>query len=53
MVLVVEHSNSLWALIMHLERMDPADIAALKVPTGAIRLYRLIHKGSVPEAQWL
>jgi hypothetical protein len=33
--------------------MDPAAIAALEVPTGAIRLYRLIHKGSVPEARWL
>jgi 2,3-bisphosphoglycerate-dependent phosphoglycerate mutase len=52
-VLVVAHGNSLRALMMHLERMDLAAIAALEIPTGAIRAYLLDHTGQVPEARWL
>lgn len=38
-VLIVAHGNSLRALIMHLDGVDAAEIAALNVPTGIPLVY--------------
>jgi 2,3-bisphosphoglycerate-dependent phosphoglycerate mutase len=40
-VLIVAHGNSLRALVMHLEHMDPETIAQVDIPTGTPRLYTL------------
>ena len=40
-VLVVAHGNSLRALIMRLEKLTPAQIVAVNVPTGAPYIYEM------------
>ncbi len=49
-VLVAAHGNSLRALIMHIENIDPTEISKIEIPTGTPILYRFdrnmkaIHK---------
>ena len=38
-VLIVAHGNSLRALMMYLDNIDPAHIADVNIPTGALRVY--------------
>ena len=40
-VLVVAHGNSLRAVIMHLEALEPAEIQQTNIPTGIPLVYRL------------
>jgi 2,3-bisphosphoglycerate-dependent phosphoglycerate mutase len=39
--LVVGHGNCLRAFVMHLERLGPAEVEHLDIPTGVPMLYRL------------
>ncbi len=39
-VLVVAHGNSLRALIMYIEKLNPAEIIAIEIPTGVPRIYQ-------------
>lgn len=41
--LVVAHGNSLRALIMHLDRLAPTEVAELNIPTGIPLCYELDH----------
>jgi len=50
-VLVVAHGNSLRALRKQLEGISDEDIAALEIPTGVPRLYRLDARLEVVEAR--
>ncbi len=43
-VLIVAHGNSLRALMMHLEKITPDDIAHVDLATGAPRLYEFSSK---------
>ena len=40
-VLVTAHGNSLRALVAHLDRLSPAEVLGLNIPTGMPLLYRL------------
>ena len=40
-VIIAAHGNSLRALIMYLEKMDPKDIVTVEIPTGKPKLYEL------------
>ena len=40
-VLVTAHGNSLRALVAHLDRLSPAEILGLNIPTGMPLVYRL------------
>ena len=40
-VLIVAHGNSLRSLIMHLEKLSPAEIMEVNVPTGIPLVYKL------------
>ncbi len=40
-VAVVAHGNSLRGLVMHLDKLDERDVAALNIPTGIPLVYRL------------
>ena len=40
-VLIAAHGNSLRALVMHLEKMTPAEIMEVNIPTGIPLLYEL------------
>jgi 2,3-bisphosphoglycerate-dependent phosphoglycerate mutase len=46
-VVVAAHGNSLRALIMHLDKMTPAEILKLNLGTGEPYVYRLNADGSV------
>lgn len=40
-VIVAAHGNSLRALIMHLENLDPEEILKVEIPTGRPKVYEL------------
>jgi 2,3-bisphosphoglycerate-dependent phosphoglycerate mutase len=46
-LLVVAHGNSLRALVMHLDRLTPAEVLDLEIPTGVPLLYEIGSDGSV------
>ena len=52
-VLITAHGNSLRALLMHLERVSPEEIADVNIPTGAPRQYRFDDRLSVTSAEYL
>jgi 2,3-bisphosphoglycerate-dependent phosphoglycerate mutase len=52
-VLITAHGNSLRALVMHLEHISAADIAALNIPTGAPRRYEFDARFRVTSAEYL
>jgi 2,3-bisphosphoglycerate-dependent phosphoglycerate mutase len=52
-VLIAAHGNSLRALIKHLENIGDDAIAAMDVPTGVPRAYRLDSGGRALEAKYL
>ena len=49
-VLVTAHGNSLRALVAHLDRLSPAEILGLDIPTGMPLVYRL-DAGLTPTAR--
>ncbi|MGQ9897125.1 MAG: 2,3-bisphosphoglycerate-dependent phosphoglycerate mutase [Acidobacteriota bacterium] len=52
-VLVVAHGNSLRALVMHLDRLSPAEVLELNIPTGAPLAYELDTGGNVVAKRYL
>ncbi len=52
-VLVVAHGNSLRALVMHLDRLSPAEVLELNIPTGAPLYYELDTGGNVLTKRYL
>jgi 2,3-bisphosphoglycerate-dependent phosphoglycerate mutase len=52
-VLVVAHGNSLRALMKHLENISDEAIAAVNLPTGIPRLYKLDAGLRASEARFL
>jgi 2,3-bisphosphoglycerate-dependent phosphoglycerate mutase len=50
-VLVVAHGNSLRALVMVLDRLDPKEIVARELATGVPMIYRLNADATVAERQ--
>jgi 2,3-bisphosphoglycerate-dependent phosphoglycerate mutase len=52
-LLVVAHGNSLRALVMHLDRLTPAEVLALEIPTGAPLLYEIGPDGAVRGKRYL
>ena len=46
-LLVVAHGNSLRALVMHLDRLTPAEVLELEIPTGVPLLYEMTPLGEV------
>jgi 2,3-bisphosphoglycerate-dependent phosphoglycerate mutase len=52
-VLIVAHGNSLRALLMHLEKVSPSDIAELNIPTGVPRRYEFDASLRVTAAAYL
>jgi 2,3-bisphosphoglycerate-dependent phosphoglycerate mutase len=52
-ILVVAHGNSLRALVMYLEKMNPAEIAQFNIPTGIPRQYILDENLTILSAKYL
>jgi 2,3-bisphosphoglycerate-dependent phosphoglycerate mutase len=52
-VLVAAHGNSLRALVMHLDRLGPADVLQLEIPTGKPLLYDIGRDGTVAGKRYL
>jgi 2,3-bisphosphoglycerate-dependent phosphoglycerate mutase len=52
-ILIAAHGNSLRALIMHLEKMSPAEIMEVNVPTGIPLVYRLDQNMQVTGKEFL
>ena len=54
-VLVVAHGNSLRALVTHLDRLTPADVPGLNIPTGMPLVYDLDRnlRPTVPGGRYL
>lgn len=52
-VLIVAHGNSLRALIQHLEKISPADIMELNIPTGIPLVYELSASLEVKSKRYL
>lgn len=52
-VLIAAHGNSLRALVMHLERLTPAEIMEVNIPTGIPLVYVLDENFSVLQKQFL
>ncbi len=52
-VLVVAHGNSLRALVMHLDRLTPAEVLELEIPTGHPLLYEFDPEGRILGKRYL
>jgi 2,3-bisphosphoglycerate-dependent phosphoglycerate mutase len=52
-VLIAAHGNSLRALVMHLDRLTPAQVLELNIPTGAPLLYEFDSAGGVLSHRYL
>jgi 2,3-bisphosphoglycerate-dependent phosphoglycerate mutase len=52
-LLVVAHGNSLRALVMHLDRLTPAEVLDLEIPTGAPLVYEIGPDGAVRGKRYL
>ena len=52
-VLVVAHGNSLRALIMKLDELNPQEIVELEIPTGMPICYKINTKGKVKNKDFL
>lgn len=51
--LIISHGNTLRALIMHLEQIDPAAIEKVEIPSGVPLLYHFNRDLELVEKQWL
>ena len=52
-ILIAAHGNSLRALVMHLEKLTPAQILETEIPTGVPKKYILDEKLNIIEAKYL
>ncbi|MCV9927525.1 2,3-bisphosphoglycerate-dependent phosphoglycerate mutase [Flavobacterium sp. LS1R49] len=52
-VLIVAHGNSLRALMMYLENIDPLDIVKVDIPTGQPRVYHFNQKLQLSGVKYL
>lgn len=52
-LLIVSHGNTLRALIMHLEQINPAAIEKVEIPSGVPLLYHFNRDLDLVEKQWL
>jgi len=52
-VLITAHGNSLRALIMHLEKMSPEQIAEFNIPTGVPRRYQFSAEMTIATVEYL
>jgi 2,3-bisphosphoglycerate-dependent phosphoglycerate mutase len=52
-ILIVAHGNSLRALMMHLENINPETIATVNIPTGIPRLYHFDNDLKIESANYL
>ena len=52
-VLITAHGNSLRALVMHLEKMNPEQIAEFNIPTGVPRKYQFDSEMTVATVAYL
>jgi len=52
-ILIVAHGNSLRALMMYLEKINPDDIAHVDLATGAPRLYEFAADLTVTKAEYI
>ncbi|MFQ5992168.1 MAG: 2,3-diphosphoglycerate-dependent phosphoglycerate mutase [Nitrospiraceae bacterium] len=52
-ILVAAHGNSLRALVMHLDQLQPKEVLELNIPTGAPLLYEFDKAGSVTGHRYL
>jgi 2,3-bisphosphoglycerate-dependent phosphoglycerate mutase len=52
-VLITAHGNSLRALVMHLEKMSPEQIAEFNIPTGVPRKYQFDSEMTVATVAYL
>jgi 2,3-bisphosphoglycerate-dependent phosphoglycerate mutase len=52
-LLVISHGNTLRSLIMHLEKMDPAAIEKLEIPSGVPLVCRFNEKLEMVGREWL
>lgn len=52
-ILVAAHGNSLRALVMHLDQLQPEQVLELNIPTGAPLLYEFDEAGAVTGHRYL
>ena len=52
-LLVVSHGNTLRSLVMHLDRIAPADVEKVEIPSGKPLVYHLNEQGAVTGREWL
>lgn len=52
-LIVAAHGNSLRALVMHLDRLSPAEVLELNIPTGVPLLYEMDAQGQVVSRRYL
>ena len=52
-ILVAAHGNSLRALVMHLDKLSPAEVLELNIPTGVPLLYEFDASGAVTSRRYL
>lgn len=52
-LLVVSHGNTLRSLVMHLDRIAPADVEKVEIPSGKPLVYRFDSGGEVVGKEWL
>lgn len=52
-LLVVSHGNTLRSLVMHLDRIAPAEVEKVEIPSGVPLVYRFDQAGEVTGKEWL
>jgi 2,3-bisphosphoglycerate-dependent phosphoglycerate mutase len=52
-LLVISHGNTLRSLVMHLEKISPADIEKVEIPSGVPLVYTFNDELELVEREWL
>jgi len=52
-LLVISHGNTLRSLVMYLEKIDPAAIEKVEIPSGVPLIYRFNKKLEVVGSEWM
>lgn len=52
-LLIVSHGNTLRSLVIHLDRIAPAEVEKVEVPSGVPLVYRFDQTGEVAGKEWL
>ncbi len=52
-LLVISHGNTLRSMVMHLEKIDPAAIEKVEIPSGVPLVYRFDEKLEVVGREWM